>query len=523
MTDEAQTKDPDDLEQVRFSDMVDTRDDIRHLREAYKDAKRNAENVTSVKELLPLTPGNDLGYIHAADVERAEWFAEIWRKEGEQRIHPRGMHYQILGKGYERPRKDEPYQNNSASWNDMADGAFYAQVLGLVPTEMIQDEKNPDPRDVVEPDEDSPFSHVHRPPKTGFKDAKIPSGGIYDALRTPELKYDDVDELIQEEAKKTAREAFRGVRFDALRHQEYYVEIWAEKSGVIPEDLAEEYGCVLRPAGGGEMSYTMCQDAIRRAEERGQNLAVILISDFDPKGRDMPKSVARKLEVEASVHEEMELRVHHAAITKEQVEEYALPTEPAKDPEGTGTGAKAYESHKEKFREYAGSYSVEIQAFSGRQPDAFRSEIERFVRPYYEKGLDDRIRSAVNEAQQELEDELVERLEAKRDELEDAMEQAREACEDYDDELGEQFEEAKDALQELHERNDEVKASTGLEEARETLAAAVDIELADLPEEIGVEVPSGKVDNHVLKEPLLDTQRPFAEQLEAFKDFDIRG
>jgi cellobiose-specific phosphotransferase system component IIA len=225
--------------------------------------------------------------------------------------------------------------------------------------------------------------------------------------------------------------------------------------------------------------------------------------------------------VEAAM-EDVEAHVHHAAITKDQVEEYALPTEPAKDPEGDSTGAKAYESHKEKFRQYAGSYAVEIQAFSGRKPEAFREEIERYVKPYYDASLDKKIRKAVNEAQRELEEELRDRLEDQRDDISDAMEEAREAIETYDDELGDTFEEVKEALAELRDRNEEVMESSGLKKARDSLNDAVNIQTSDIPEEVEVEVPEGDVNTYHLRDPLLDTQRPFGEQLQAFKNFDIR-
>ena len=197
--------------------------------------------------------------------------------------------------------------------------------------------------------------------------------------------FDDADEFIETAAQMISRQAFERIYFDATAEQRYYIEIWSEKSGVIPEDLAAEYGATIRESGKGEFSLSMCEKAVDIADKRNQDLALLVVSDFDASGADMPLSASRKLEVLGAVHD-VEVETVQAAVTKQQVEEYWIPGDPSKIPDGLdegSCGAKGYETQKEVFREYAGQFPVEIQAFLTRYRDSFRDEIESKIQPYY--------------------------------------------------------------------------------------------------------------------------------------------
>ena len=103
-----------------------------------------------VDDFLALTKANDPFYIQPNAIEKAEWFANVWNSEGRPRVHPRGLHYQILGKDYPFFMKGEEveYMNTMQCWHYMEKGAKYARLLGLVPYEYILDMKNPKPENV---------------------------------------------------------------------------------------------------------------------------------------------------------------------------------------------------------------------------------------------------------------------------------------------------------------------------------------------------------------------------------------
>ncbi len=270
----------------------------------------------------------------------------------------------------------------------------------------IQDQKNatptptafpsvgdPDPDTTVARDLDASALSRHVP--DGYQPAQIP-----DEATPASLSFKDVDDLFDAAARALAEHAYEGLYIDEFREQDWYIEIWSEKSDVVSEGLASEYGATIRPAGGGEFSLSMCQQALDIADARGQDLAVIIISDFDAKGADMPVSVARKFELEGALRG-IDVELVHGAVTLEQVKAYGIPGDPAKTPDGLEDdvrGAKGYETHKELFREFAGQYPVEIRAFQSRYPAAFKTELEERLQQYVDDDLPDRIREHVWQA-----------------------------------------------------------------------------------------------------------------------------
>lgn len=220
---------------MNIRDFVRSRGDIKELRKIYKQQAKEAG--VRVRDLLALTPKNDLTYVRPSDLDKAEWFAEVWESEGGPEIHPRGLHYRILGKGYERPRKDEAYVNTNACWGDMKDGAFVAQVLGLVPERKILDEKNPDPTITSHTLSDEAYEGP-----SVFEEIKNPYSGehIPSKIWPPSLSQDDAKGLVESEASRIVRKVFKDVRYDAQSRQEYYIEIWAEKAGVIDKKAGQE-------------------------------------------------------------------------------------------------------------------------------------------------------------------------------------------------------------------------------------------------------------------------------------------
>jgi len=520
---------PDDSG-LRFADLVSEPADVPKIRERVKalakQARARGEDAT-VDDFLAQSRKNDAAYIAPVDLERAEWIARLYDAEGQPETHPRNFHYQILGKGYER-RNGEPYTASNSSWTELKEAFKWARIIGLVDSARIEDAANPDPKPTA-------FDDVDRPlPKSGERTTEGASFGIDvdDGFRSASIPqeielattlFDDAEEFIETAAQMISRQAFERIYFDATAEQRYYIEIWSEKSGVIPEDLAAEYGATIRESGKGEFSLSMCEKAVDIADKRDQDLALLIVSDHDPKGMDMPISSSRKCEVLGAIHG-VEVEVVQAAVTKEQVAEFGIPGDPAKIPDGLEEGvrgAKGYETQKQIFREYAGQYPVEIQAFSTRYPAAFADEIEQCLRPYYDVDLGDRIKQNVVDAREEARQILVDAFDSRRGEIETALADLQSGLDDYHERLASNVDAVEQGLEMLEEQEQTAHEEEGLNELRQELVDQIEsVDHREILAQVDVPLPDPEVSGS--DDPLLDTRRSFMAQLRAYRRFNVR-
>lgn len=513
-----------------LADRLDSREDIPDLRDEIKnmaaEARQQGDNAT-VEDFLALSRNNDCTYVQPSDLERAEWFADIYEQEGRPDTHPRGFHYRIAGKGYHL-RDGTEYQNTTNCWNELKKAIYWAQILGLVNPENIRDNKNDTvmPTAFDTPENPKPPSErafdpgdVSASPRTSYRNARLAL-----ELTPARVEAEDASELVRGYVQQILSAAFRNVQYHDLPRQDYYIELWAEKSNVLDEDLAEEYGATLRPADGGEFSLGMVRDALRIAEARDQDLVVAVVSDWDPKGVDMPRSAARKIELEAAFHD-VEAFVHHAALTAEQVVEYDLPGTPAKDPSGLenrNPGALAYEGQKQTFEDYAGDMDpVEVNAFEAQYPEAYRDAIRDVLDPYYDHGLRDRLDAAVADAHEQAADLLAEAFADHEDDIQSALDTLAEALDKYEKRLEADFAEARRALEQLQHEEQLVRQELKVEDKRDELRAALEqVDEDEVLGEVDVDAPTPTVEGG--EDPLLDTRRGFREQLQRYKEFDVR-
>jgi hypothetical protein len=117
-------------------------------------------------------------------------------------------------------------------------------------------------------------------------------------------------------------------------HSEYYSEVWCESrsiAGVI-EDDCEELAVSLYPAGGFS-SMTLAYQATEYINNdcRNRPVRIFYIGDYDPSGVLIDVSVKRELLVH--LRKDINLQFIRIGITKEQIEEYNLPTKPRKEGE----------------------------------------------------------------------------------------------------------------------------------------------------------------------------------------------
>lgn len=536
----------DDVESLHLTDLVSGPDDLPELRHHIKSLRdelnedRPQGDQLGVPDLIPLTPKNDIGYLRPSEIEAAEWIADLYEQEGEPEIHPRGLHYQLLGKGYER-RNGEPYANSTECWEELKQSLKWARVLGLVDSDKIQDDSTDEP--IYGAFDDPSDAETFRTAggaiggdgirSQSFDDA-VARTRVNDGYRPPRIEttlqaatlaYDDFETFVDQAIEALVEHAFDELEYDVAAHQPYYVEIWSEKSGVIPEALAEDYGVTVR-SKKGELSLSMCEEALDVAEQRGQDLAVITITDYDPKGADMPRAAGRKLEILSAMSDvDVNVEVIQGALTADQVQEYELPGEPAKKPRGLeygNSGAKGYETHKDIFREHAGQYPVEIRAFRSNYPTAFESAVEREVQRFYDADLADELEQAVFDARERARDRLRAVFDDNWCDLEAAFDDLQRAMQRYQDAVEPHMEAARDGLRRLEEADQSARGDAGIEAHRNDLSDSVErVEYQEALAGVDVSVPEGMVRG--VEDAILDTRRGLLDQLRAYQRHDVRS
>lgn len=481
-----------------------------------KQMVKETEGITSVDDLLALNKANDPFYIQDNNRKKAEWFRDVWEKEGQKvkyeqwialgkpqddkskqkyLIHPRGLHYQILGGGYQIEISGEikEYLNTEQCWNYLQKGAKYARLLELVPYESILDEQNPDPKNV-------PYYWNH-------EEFEIKDVSIFDdisELQLHSLYFDNVDDFIEDRISDILDDLF-SVTYYPLSEQPNYLEIWAEKKGVIPVDVAQEFNASIRPAGSGEFSVDMCFRGVKKAKDEKKDLHIFMLVDFDPKGRDMPKSVSRKVEYIAR-NLEVNAFVHFVALTKEQCIKYALPTVPAKNPRGNSSGTKGYRTHTEMFKKFAGQDPTELNSFLAREPIAYRDTIREAISPYYDEELEDKFKEEIDRLKENV-----------RNKLEDKFDSGKAELEEIRKELREKYDEINTLLNPIIEKKEQ---ELGLDDLTERYADMVDFNVKELIEDEEFDMPEAEVED--CNNALLDTRRSYLEQIRKYKEFDIR-
>jgi hypothetical protein len=158
----------------RLADLISEPEDVPKIRERVKalakQARERGEDA-SVDDFLAQSRKNDAAYIAPVDLEKAEWIADIYEREGRPETHPRNFHYQILGRGYEK-RDGEPYTASNSSWTELKEAFKWARIIGLVDSSRILDAANPDPKPTA-------FDDVDRPlPQSGERTTQDATFGI---------------------------------------------------------------------------------------------------------------------------------------------------------------------------------------------------------------------------------------------------------------------------------------------------------------------------------------------------------
>lgn len=284
------------------------------------------EQGKSPRELIVLASQNDPYFLRysATSGQRkwAKWFAGLWQDFGyTDGVHLRRIHYRLVSQDpqIEMPN-GKPYTNTTNNWKYLTNASKYARYRGLVDPAAFVDRRNPEAivytRYELEGDRALTFSvdgdldtfTLTRPQLSPLALPELPPA----LLDWPRLKAEGFDWL----------------------EPPYHVEIWCEKTtvnDVIVPFCRRHHLCFV--AGSGELSITAALAFLNRVRQAGRPARILYISDFDPSGRNMPVSVARKIEIfqEDEAFKDLDIRLEPIVLTRTQVSEYQLPRTPLKE------------------------------------------------------------------------------------------------------------------------------------------------------------------------------------------------
>lgn len=152
-----------------------------------------------------------------------------------------------------------------------------------------------------------------------------------DGVMTVHLEhFDDEDHF-----RRHIRELGQKYTRNKLSGQPIHLEVWCEAAGMLPQlvEVTEEFSVQVYSSGGFD-SLTAKKTLANRICRIGKPAVILHLGDFDPSGECMFEAVAE--DVAAFVEADkpwnpVDVEFVRLALTREQVEQYDLPTAPPKD------------------------------------------------------------------------------------------------------------------------------------------------------------------------------------------------
>jgi hypothetical protein len=176
--------------------------------------------------------------------------------------------------------------------------------------------------------------------------------------------------------------------------QSIHLEIFVEKSTqndiFLPIAQHKRLNLVT---GVGEMSATRVREFVARAKESGRPVRILYVSDFDPAGRDMPVSVAVKIQFELYRQGlDLDIQVRPIVLTHEQCVEHGLPRTPIKESDLRAPGFEA------RF----GAGATELDALEALHPGLLRELVEKEIDRYWDPDHDDAVARTCEDIEEQL-------------------------------------------------------------------------------------------------------------------------
>lgn len=202
-------------------------------------------------------------------------------------------------------------------------------------------------REII-PNQQKEYSKLSTLLKEGRMGGVVDWDAIEDRLRVPESpsSWDHPSEILQS--------AINGYAKPRMKGQSAYIEVWVEKdalSGVLSR-VTKEYHVPIM-VNRGYSSVSAMYDAFHRFNDAfisGQAIRILYLGDHDPSGIDMIRDIEDRIleffygtyfDNDASFndlssrqyleqHHDMDFKVIPLALTKDQINEYNPPPNPAK-------------------------------------------------------------------------------------------------------------------------------------------------------------------------------------------------
>jgi hypothetical protein len=191
-------------------------------------------------------------------------------------------------------------------------------------------------------------------------------------------------------------------KFPKWMDQEYYVEVWIEKSALRAtfDNYLSEYKVALVPSRGYS-SWTFLKEASDRIQENadGKTPLILYFGDFDPSGVDIERFLRESMNGYFGIN----MEVIRIGVTKDQIELYKLPS----TPDDAEEIAKLHKDSRFNSWEY-GNYRVELDALLAFVPDEFERIVKESIQAYF----DEEIYKGVLEQQNEAKELISEKLKA---------------------------------------------------------------------------------------------------------------
>ena len=445
------------------------------------------------RSILAMARSNDPFYAGQGwQLEQARWFADLFRRLGFEgrRIHVRFVHYVASGeeanpatgeKQQERLPDGSPYENTDDNWTFIQAASKHARNMGLVDPRRIVDKRTPRPF-LNAPDEppDAPGVAVHEP-----------------RIDLPTIQVENLEPETEHGWAYPTGYAY------SVGFEPSLVEMWMEKSldeadNPMIEELCREQGVNLI-TGIGFMTISSVYVLLERRARLGKPLRILYLSDFDPAGKHMPGAPARHIEFalrDMPEDERPDIRLHHLALTEDQVMELSLPRIPIKDTD----------TRKHNFEARHGAGATELNALMHENRRAYTEGMLRgAIHELRDGELPHKLFNTRREAQRILDEELERRLRWPRRAIDLIENEAREIGQRYVEEMEALADRLADDIDPLEDRMERVLYAT-----RRRLEGLEDT--VELPEVEGQEPEESAAGW------LFDSRRDYLEQLHHYKE-----
>lgn len=174
-------------------------------------------------------------------------------------------------------------------------------------------------QDII-PNKVSEYAKLSKLLVNGRMAGEVDWDAIEDRLRVPKIPYwvhgvaDAISDTINQ------------YRLNRMDGQDNYIEVWCEKDALsnVLYRVTKEYHIRLM-INRGYSSCTAMHDAYERLHWQAKTY-ILYLGDHDPSGLDMVRDIENRLEEFGADN----LEVRHVAITREQINAYQPPPNPAK-------------------------------------------------------------------------------------------------------------------------------------------------------------------------------------------------